>query len=57
MEFTLERKQKEYIQKIHFEGFIKGHSIEGFVQIEGEPDSKARWRAERVLSTFKPIDK
>jgi len=57
LEFTLKRTQKEYIQEIHFEGFVKGHSLEGFVRIKGEPDSKARWRAERVLSTFKPIDK
>ncbi len=57
LEFTMERKQKEYIQNILFEGIVKGHSIEGTVQIEGEPDSKVKWRAERILSTFKPIDK
>ncbi|MFC2165719.1 SAM-dependent methyltransferase [Acidobacteriota bacterium] len=57
LEFTLDIEQKKYIQKIHFDGYVKGHSIEGFVQIEGQPDSKARWRAERILSTFKPIDK
>jgi SAM-dependent methyltransferase len=55
--FILEKKQKEYIQNVQFEGFVTGHSIEGFVQIEDEPDSKAKWRAERILSTYKPIDK
>jgi SAM-dependent methyltransferase len=57
LEFTLELKQKEYLQKVHVEGFVKGHTIEGFVQLEGEPDSKAKWRAQRILSTFRPIDK
>jgi SAM-dependent methyltransferase len=54
--FTLERTQKEYVQRLHFEGFVKGHSIEGLVNIEGEPDTKVKWRAERILSTYKPID-
>lgn len=57
LEFSLERKQKEYTQKIHIHGFVKGHVIEGFVQIEGQPDAKIKWRAARILSTFKPIYK
>ena len=56
LEFTIQRKVKENIQKIHFEGFVKGHIMEGFIRIDGKPGFKERWRAERVLSTFKPIN-
>jgi len=55
LEFTLELKQKEYLQKVHFKGSVKGHTLEGFVQVEGESDMKVKWRAKRILSTFKPI--
>jgi len=57
LEFTLDLKQKEFLRKVHFEGFVKGHAIEGFIRAEGEPETKVKWRAERILSTFRPIDK
>lgn len=56
LEFTIEMPGKGRTEKIHFEGFIKGHVMEGYVRVEGKPDSKEKWRAERVLSTFKPIN-
>jgi SAM-dependent methyltransferase len=56
LEFTIEKPGKARTQKIHFEGFVKGHTMEGFVRIEGKPDFNEKWRAERVLSTFKPIN-
>jgi SAM-dependent methyltransferase len=57
LEFSLDLKRKEYIQKVHFKGSVKGHTLEGFAHEEGEPATKVKWRAERILSTFKPIDK
>ena len=56
LEFTLERSGKGNTEKIHLVGFVKGHTMEGLVRIEGKPDFKEKWRAERVLSTFKPIN-
>ncbi len=56
LEFTLETKTRGHTEKIHFDAFVKGHTMEGFVRIEGKPNFKEKWRAERVLSTFKPID-
>ena len=56
LEFTVERRNKGDRERIHFVGFVKGHTMEGFVRIEGKPDFKEKWRAERVLSTFKPIN-
>jgi SAM-dependent methyltransferase len=55
LEFSLERKGKGHAGKMHFQGFVKGHAMEGFVKIDGRPDYKEKWRAKRVLSTFKPI--
>jgi SAM-dependent methyltransferase len=56
LEFTLGKKSKGNTEKIHIVGFVKGHVMEGFTKIEGERDFKHKWRAERVLSTFKPIN-
>jgi SAM-dependent methyltransferase len=55
LEFTVERKNKGNTEKIHCVGFVKGHTMEGFVRIEGNTDSERKWRAERIISTFKPI--
>jgi hypothetical protein len=55
LEFTLERPGKGNTEKIHFVGFVKGHTMEGLVRIEGKLDFKEKWKAERVLSSFKPI--
>ena len=56
LEFTLEITGKKLAEKIHFVGYIKGHTMQGFVKIEGKPDFAEKWRAGRVLSTFKPIN-
>jgi hypothetical protein len=55
LEFALERPGKERAEKIRFVGFVKGHTMEGFIRVEGNPDFKEKWLAERVLSTYKPI--
>ena len=57
LEFTLERKLKGRTERMNFKGSVKGHTMEGSVSIVGKPDFKEKWRAERVLSTFKPIDR
>jgi SAM-dependent methyltransferase len=57
LEFTLERKLKELTERMFFKGSVKGHTMEGFVNIMGKPEIKEKWKAERILSTFKPIDR
>ena len=57
LEFTLERKLKGRSERMNFKGSVIGHTMEGSVSIEGKPGVKEKWRAERILSTFKPIDK
>jgi len=56
LELTLERKLKERTERINFKGSVKGHTMEGSVSIVGKQDFKEKWRAVRILSTFKPID-
>jgi SAM-dependent methyltransferase len=56
LEFTLERKLKGLTERLHFEGRVKDHTMEGIVRIEGEPDVNEKWRAKRNPSTFKPIE-
>jgi SAM-dependent methyltransferase len=56
LEFAIERPGRSLIDKIHFVGVVKGHIMEGFFRVEGKPGLKEKWRAERVLSTFKPIN-
>jgi SAM-dependent methyltransferase len=55
LELTLQRKLEGRMERIHFKGSVKGHTIEGSLNLEGKPDFKEEWRAKRVLSTFKPI--
>lgn len=57
LEFTLERNLKGHTGQIHFEGFVKDHSMEGHVRIVGKPDVKEKWRAKRVPWTIKSIDR
>lgn len=57
LEFSLESRVEGAKKKLHFEGFVKDHTIEGLVRIEGNPDAGKKWRASRVPSTSKPIDK
>jgi hypothetical protein len=54
LEFTLERSERAIL---NFEGRVTGHSMEGYVTIEGKPDFKEKWKARRNPSTFKPIAK
>jgi hypothetical protein len=56
LEFTLERKLKGRTERMFFKGSVKGHTMEGSMSVVGKPDSKEKWKAERILSTFKPID-
>jgi len=56
LEFTLERQLKGQTERMNFKGSVKGHTMGGSVSIVGKPEIKEKWRAERVLSTFKPID-
>jgi len=56
LEFTLERKLKGLTQRLHFEGRVKDHTMEGVLRIEGKPGVNEKWRAKRDPSTFKPIE-
>jgi len=56
LEFTVMKTNGGNTENLHFVGFVKGHTMEGFVRIEGDPDFEQRWKAERILSTFKPIN-
>jgi SAM-dependent methyltransferase len=56
LEFTLESKLNGRKEQMFFEGVVKGHTIEGFVRMDGEPVVKKEWRADRMLSTWRPID-
>lgn len=56
LEFTLERKLKRHTQRLHFEGKVNNHTMEGILRIEGEPDANHKWRARRDPSTFKSIE-
>jgi len=57
LEFTLESKVKGRTARLHFEGVVKGHTVEGLVRIEGEPNIEEKWQAKRIPSTRKSIDK
>lgn len=54
--FTLERQIKGKTEQLFFEAFVTGHVMEGVVRIADKPDLKAKFRAERILSTFRTID-
>jgi len=57
LEFILERKAGRQTERLHFEGTVKGHTVEGNVEIEGQPGSSKKWKAKRKPSTFKSIVK
>jgi SAM-dependent methyltransferase len=57
LEFTVNKKGKGQIEKIHFEGVVSGHTMEGTVRIIGKPAPAEKWIAERVLSTWKSINR
>lgn len=55
LEFVLEREVGGQTQRLHFEGTVKDHMVEGNVTIEGQPGSSMKWKAKRNPSTFKSI--
>jgi len=57
LKFVLERKVDGQTERLHFEGKVKGHSVEGNMTIEEQPDSSKKWKAKRNPSTFKSIEK
>jgi SAM-dependent methyltransferase len=57
LEFTLESKIDGRGKKLRFEGYVEGHSMEGLVRIEGGAGRGVKWKAARVPSTYKPIDR
>ncbi len=57
LKFTLERKVGRQTEHLHFEGTVKGHTVEGTVKIEGQSGSSKKWKARRDPSTFKSIEK
>ncbi len=57
LKFTLERKVGGQTERLHFEGIVKGHTVEGDVKIEGQSGSSEKWRARRDPSSFKSIVK
>lgn len=57
LKFILERKVGRLTERLHFEGTVKGHTVEGSVKIEGQSGSSSKWKARRNPSTFKSIEK
>ena len=57
LKFILERKVGRQTERLHFEGTVKGHTVEGNVEIEGQAGSSKKWNAKRQPSTFKSIVK
>jgi len=57
LKFILERKVGRQTERLHFEGTVKGHIMEGSVTIEGQSGSSKKWKARRNPSTYKSIEK
>lgn len=57
LEFSLETKLEGRKERIHFVGIAKDHAMEGHVTVEGKPGIKEKWKAKRVSSTFKSIER
>lgn len=53
--FTLEREQGGNLERLLFEGRVKGHSIVGTVRTEGREKTR-KWEAKRDPSTQVPLD-
>lgn len=56
LNFSIEKEYRGQNQKIQFEGFVEGHTMRGFYEIEGIGGAKQKWEAKRVPSTMKAID-
>jgi SAM-dependent methyltransferase len=57
LEFTLDRNREGTKERLHFVGFIKGHTIEGQVKVEGKSEGGEKWTAKREPSTRNVIEK
>ncbi len=57
LEFDMERKVKGQTEQMHFEGVVKGHTIEGRVKIVSRPGVEEKWQAKRDPSTRRSIAK
>lgn len=57
LEFSLEKRVQERIERWHFEGIVKNHTVVGFVRIEGKPDFEEKWQAKRDPATCRLIEK
>lgn len=55
-EFTLERKLRGRTERMFFKGSVNGHTMEGSVSVVDRPDFIEKWKAQRILSTFEPIN-
>lgn len=54
--FTLGAELQGTKESMHFEGVILGNSMQGTMEIEGNPrKGKIKWTAKRDLSTLRPI--
>jgi hypothetical protein len=55
LQFALEREIKGQIHKVHFEGRVKDHLLEGTIEeMSGNGSSRHSWRARRDPSTVIP---
>lgn len=55
--FDMERRVAGKRERLHFEGIVRGHNVEGQMTIVGKPGSKTSWKAKRVPSTYVSIEK
>jgi len=56
LNFSIERNNQGQAQRIRYEGFVEGHTMRGFYEIEGTGVAKQKWEAKRVPATMKAID-
>lgn len=57
LEFTIVGQRDGRTARMHFQGKASGHTLEGNVSIEGKPNVKGKWQAQRLPSSYKPIEK
>lgn len=56
LHFTLERRLRGRMERMHFEGSVKDHSMNGIVTIDrGRGNENTQWKATRDPSTLRPI--
>ena len=57
LKFSMEREVGGQTERLHFEGTVEGHTVEGLVRIEGQPGPSIEWKAKRDPSTYTSIAK